>query len=184
MQQRKRVFTLSEPPLERLSACVAALELATARRNKAEKVLEKASVDAEFAREEVTRLVSEKLRVEQSLLSTQSAPSYIQSLTSSSPGVDENIVAQAKNEMETLFNKLNGLTAAVASASSTSQPASSRSNTRCASAPPSPSKNDSPYRRSQVPIEVARLVYIRNQHAPIARTAFPCVTGRSGLHEP
>ena len=47
-----------------------------------------------------------------------------------SRGVDENIVAQTKVEMETLFNKLNGLVAAVASASSTSQSASSRSNTR------------------------------------------------------
>ena len=57
--------------------------LPTARRNKAEEVLEKGSRDAEFAREEVTRLVSEKLRVEQSILSTQSAPSCLQSLSSS-----------------------------------------------------------------------------------------------------
>ena len=58
-----------------LSACIATLERATARRNKAGEVLVKASRDVEFAREEVTRLVSEKSRMEQSVLSTQSAPS-------------------------------------------------------------------------------------------------------------
>ena len=121
------VQTLSKPLPAQLSACIAALERATARRNEAEEALAKASRDAEFAYEEVTRLVSEKSRVEQSLHSTQCAPSYLQSLSSSfhhvlsgvqsSPGVDENIVAQGKFEMETLFSKLNGLAAAVVFAS-------------------------------------------------------------------
>ena len=71
-----------------------------------EEVLVKAARDAEFAREEVTRLVSEQSRVEESLLSTQSAPSCSHSLSSSfhhvlsdmqsSPGVDETIVAQGE----------------------------------------------------------------------------------------
>ena len=101
-------------------------ERATARRNKAEEVLAKASRDAELAREEVTRLVSEKSRVEQSSFNAVS-PSCLQSLSSSfhhvlsdlqsSLAVVENIVAQAKAEMETVFSKLNGLAAAVASAS-------------------------------------------------------------------
>ena len=158
----RRDITLSKLLPAQLSACIAALERATARRNKAEEVLSKASREAEFGREEVTRLVSVKSRVEQSLLSTQSAPSCLQSLSSSfhhvlsdmqsSAGVDENIVAQAKVELETLFRKLSGLAAAVASASAstTSQSASSRcyirskALKRCASAPPSPAKDDHP----------------------------------------
>ena len=139
----KRDITLSKPLPAQLAACTGALERATAKRSKAEDVLEKASRDAELAREDVTRLVSEKSRVEQSLLSTQSAlPSCLPSLNSSfhhilsdmqsSPGGDENIVAQAKVEVETLFNKLNGLAAAVtsASASTTSQSGSSRCHIR------------------------------------------------------
>ena len=158
----KRDITLSKPLPAQLSACIAALKRAAAKCSKAEEVLEKASRDAEFASEEVTRLVSEKSRVEQSFLSTQSARSCLQSLSSSfhhvlsdmqsSLGVDENIVAQATVDVGTLFSKLNGLVAAVASASasSSSQSASSRCNARskaskrCAPAPPSPAKDDHP----------------------------------------
>ena len=61
-----RDITLFKPLPALLSACIAALERATVRSNKAEEDLEKASRDAEFAREEVTRLVSEKLRMERS----------------------------------------------------------------------------------------------------------------------
>ena len=44
-------------------------------------VIEKDWNDAEFAREEVRRLVAEKSRVEQSLISKQFAPSCLQSLS-------------------------------------------------------------------------------------------------------
>ena len=91
MAATKRNITLSKP-----------LPGATARRNKAEEVLEKASCEADSTCQEVTCLVFEKLRVEQSLLSRLSAESCLQSLSSSfhhvlsdtqlSPGVDGNIV--------------------------------------------------------------------------------------------
>ena len=51
----KRGIALSKPLPAHLSACIAALERDTARRHKAEEVLETAFRDAEVAREEVTR---------------------------------------------------------------------------------------------------------------------------------
>ena len=88
----KRDITLSKPLLAHLFA---------------EEVLEEAFFETDCARD--------KLRVEQSLISTQSAPSCLQSFSSSfqhvlsdmqvSPGADGNCLAQAKVEMEILFNK-------------------------------------------------------------------------------
>ena len=91
----ERDITLSKPLPTQLSACIAALERATARRNKADEVLVKASRAAEFVREEVTRLVSEKSRAS-CLHSMSSSFHHVLSDMQSSLGVDETIGAQAK----------------------------------------------------------------------------------------
>ena len=159
-----RDITLSKLLLAQLSAIIAALERATTRRNNAEEVLEKASLEAGSAREEVTRLVSEKLCVKQVLFSTQSAPSCLQLLRLSfqhvlsdmqlSLGVDGNIVAHAKVEIETLFNKLNVLAVAVANSSLIYITGGSSTRVqapkRCTSAQPCPSKDGHRF-RSKLP---------------------------------
>ena len=151
IQAAKRVITKSKRVSSQLSACVAALDRAAPKRQKAEEAAKKATEELEAAMLEEDRLTEEKARLEQEIVVTSPQQSCLDLLSSSmrsvladlqsSTAIDLTKVDQAKAEMETLYKKLNQLAGAAVTSQALSPAQRPRAPKRTSSSPSSPSRS-------------------------------------------